>query len=213
MRYLYCLCIFFMLPLGLSAQKAPLRHGQLLIHLPDSSHEKAMPLLICFGGSMWATPHFLWEETPDQYFEKAIIVYSPCYVKGGKGLRKVELEVLAFLVQKGIKVSKTSICGFSSGGPDAMIAAEPEYYQAIGLIDCSPKANGRVQYCSNMIFSFRRNNWIFSDYYGAVVNFRPFNELISKIQKAGGYTEETDIQHKDYFQYFLNKFEQQLIGD
>lgn len=207
------LLLLFFLPLSGSTQARLIKRGQLLIHLPDSAKIKSMPLLICFGGSLWATPNYLLEETPKQYFDKAIIVYSPCYLKGGKGLKRLQIEMEILLEKEEIECSKVSICGFSSGGPDAMIADQPERYQAIGLIDCSPKANGRVQYSSNMIFSFRRNNWIYSDYYGAVVNFRPFEDLILKIRAAGGYTEETDVQHKQYFHYFLNKFEKKLIGD
>ncbi len=213
LRLLLCCWICSALPLSGSAQtKKPIKRSSLLIHLPDSVKEEAYPLLICFGGSMWADPQFLWEETPPQYFSKAIMVYSPCFIKGGKGLRRVELEIQAYLQQNNISISHTSVCGFSSGGPDAMIAEQPHRYKAIGLIDCCPRANGRVEYCSNMIFSYRRNSWVNSDYYGKVVNFKPFDELILKIKAAGGYTEESDIPHNEYFKYFLNKFEKELIG-
>ena len=196
-----------------AAAQQPIYHNKLLIHLPKDAKQKNYPVLIAFGGSMWATPQYLWKNTPISYFQKAILVYSPCYGKGGGNLRAVETDISKFLQERGIENKQYSICGFSSGGPDAMIAENPSKYRAIGLIDPSPVANGRVTYHPNMILSFRRNNWIYSDYYGEVVNFKPFNDLSERIRKAGGLVEEAEISHEAYFRYFLEKFELQLIGE
>lgn len=204
--------LFCQLYLTIPNNAQPILRGNLLIHLPSDATEKNYPVLIAFGGSMWATPQYLWKNTPKAYFNKAILVYSPCYIKGGGNLRKVEVELRQFFKEKGIKSDQYSICGFSSGGPDAMIAENPDRYRAIGLIDPSPVANGTVRHSPNMILSFRRNNWIYSDYYGQVVNFKPFNELSERIRHAGGIVEEADISHERYFSYFLEKFEKELIG-
>jgi hypothetical protein len=94
-----------------------------------------------------------------------------------------------------------------------MIVENPKEFRALGFIDPSPAANGTVRFSSNMILSFRRNNWINSDFYGKVVNFRHFNALSANIRNAGGIVEEADIFHDKYFAYFLNKFRKQLIGE
>jgi hypothetical protein len=210
--FLLSLCLLFC-QFQFKSDPKPILRGNLLIHLPTDATQKSYPVLIAFGGSMWATPQFLWKNTPNSYFEKAILVYSPCYTKGGGNLRKVESETRHFLKDKGIQSGQFSVCGFSSGGPDVMIAETPYRYRAIGLIDCSPVANGKVQYSANMIFSFRRNNWVNSDYYGKVVNFKPFNDLMEQIRRVGGCVEESDVSHEGYFRYFLEKFERELIGE
>lgn len=186
--------------------------GNKLICIPTDAKEIEYPMLIMFGGSMWATPRYMWENTPSDYFNKAILVYSPCYTHGGGKLKKLEAEVTAYLHQKGIKYKGKSVCGFSGGGPDAMIAENPKNYFALGFIDPTPVASGSVHYNSNMILSFRRNNWIYSDYYGKCVNFKDFNALSDKIRNAGGIVEEAEVSHEAYFRYFLEKYKNRLMG-
>ncbi len=213
MNKIWGLILLFCQNYELPPTPQPIEYGNLLIHLPPDAKEKSYPLLIAFGGSMWATPYYLWKHTPDTYFSKAILVYSPCFVKRGKGLRQVEADLCQFLKEQNIKEPAFySVCGFSSGGPDAMIAQNPSRFRCIGLIDPSPTANGRVEYSANMLLSFRRNNWIYSDYYGQVVNFTPFDELSAKIKAAGGKVEEAEVSHEKYFRYFLERFEEELIG-
>ena len=190
----------------------PINLGNLLISIPTDATDKDYPMLIMFGGSMWATPKFMWDNTPRDFFQKAILVYSPCYTHGGGNLKKVETELISYLQRKGITYKGKSVCGYSGGGPDAMIAENPKNYMALGFIDPTPVANGTVRYSSNMILSFRRNNWIYSDFYGKCVNFKDFNELSDRIRRAGGIVEEADVQHEAYFRYFLDKFRKQLIG-
>ncbi len=210
MWYFFLFCVLFF-PQTNDGPK-PERLGNKLISIPEDAKYKEYPILIIFGGSMWATTKFMWDNTPEDYFRNAIMVYAPCYTHGGGKLKKVEAEVIALLNSKGIKHKGKSVCGFSGGGPDAMIAENPQDYLALGFIDPTPVAQGKIIYSSNMILSFRRNNWIYSDYYGKVVNFRDFNALSDKIRKAGGIVEEAEVSHEDYFKYFLKKFRQELIG-
>ena len=209
----FLLSVLLMLQLEENRIPKPEYLGNLMISIPEDAEDKNYPMLIVFGGATWATPKFLWENTPEEYFNKSILVYSPCFTYGGGNLKKVVQNVSTHLQKKGIKYSSKSACGFSGGGPDVMIVENPKEFRALGFIDPSPAANGTVRYSSNMILSFRRNNWINSDFYGKVVNFRHFNALSSNIRNAGGIVEEADIFHDKYFAYFLNKFRKQLIGE
>lgn len=205
--YMYVLSLFN----GVAEIPQPIKFGNSLVNIPNDQTKKEFPLVIFFGGAAWATPQNLWDNTPEEYFKKAVLVYSPCYTYGGGNLKKLEKEVIAFLAKKNIKISTKSACGFSGGGPDAMIAEEPSKYKALAFIDPTPVANGVIKYSANMILSYSKNNWMFSDFYGKVVNFRDFEALSAKIKKAGGTAEETNIKHDVYFKYFLEKFIKQLI--
>jgi hypothetical protein len=212
MRHLIALLFLLLWNQSTFASPKLIELGNLSISMPDDADKKAYPMIILFGGSMWADKYFMINNTPESYFNSSIIVYSPCYDHGGGNLRIVEQKLNNFLIQKGIRYSSKSACGFSGGGPDAMIAENPKSYKALGFIDPCPVANGTIKFSSNMILSFNRSNWVNSDYFGKIVNFKHFNELSANIKKAGGTVEEAKVKHQPYFRYFLEKFKKQLIG-
>jgi hypothetical protein len=181
-------------------------HGNLLINLPEANPSRwSYPAIIVYGGSDYATPEFMWQKTPEQLLQKAIIAYSPCRHLGGERAEQIQYQLEWFVRQRGLSLSSLSLCGFSSGGPDAM-TSNPQRYKAIGLIDPVPVARHQVEYHSNMILSFRRLNWVNSEYYGKAVGYQPFEELIRQIRRAGGLVEEREVEHRNYVTYFFNTF-------
>lgn len=209
------LFFFLCLPLVLEAQQGKTHRlgGNIIVHVPAAAYQDPLPLLLVFGGSHYATPQFMWEQTPEDYFRDAILVYAPCYVKGGFGYRPIRERVESFLREEGLKVKQFSVCGFSSGGSDALLA-NPLDCHAIGLIDPVPETEGGpIRAHSNVILSFRRKNWIYSEQYGEAAGFAAFNRLAELLHRAGGTVEEAEVPHKDYPNYFFKRFREQLLGE
>lgn len=187
--------------------------GNIIVSVPKAARERPYPVVLVFGGSDYASPQFMWEQTPDVYFQEAIMIYAPCYVRGGFGFRPIMERVRYFLKDQTLYIKHISVCGFSSGGSDALLA-NPYEFKAIGLIDPVPVTEGSpIRPHHNTILSFYRQNWKYSESYGEAVQYRHFEELAHKIKQAGGLVEEPKIEHKAYPKYFFERFKGLLLGE
>ena len=204
----------------LSAQSAERKSGyethrlanNILVSVPPLARQQACPVILVFGGSHYATPQYMWEQTPGDYFDRAIMVYSACFVEGGLGLSMVLNRLNYFLKDQGLEAKHISVCGFSSGGSDALLA-DPGKFKCVGLIDPVPETKGGpLRPAPNTLLSFRRSNWATSDNYGQHTQYRHFEELARAVRQAGGIVEEPEIEHKIYPKYFFERFRKELLS-
>jgi hypothetical protein len=197
---------------GLPKDKAKLqKQGQMLIAIPE---EKAaeMPVLFIFGGMYYANPNFMLKNTPQELFEKAVLVFAPCRYEGGQGFDVYKKQLMKFLKKQGISIRELSVCGFSGGGPDALEAQGPDL-KVVGLIDAEPilpkKKGNRYP---NIINAFNKKNWFDNEAYGESSNYKYFDRFAAWTKKEGGLVEEAKVKHEFFPKYFLYKYRKRLLS-
>jgi len=197
---------------GLPKDKAKLqKHGQMLIALPKKQSAE-MQVLFIFGGIYYANPDFMLKNTPQELFEKAVLVFAPCRYEGGQGFDTYKKQLVTLLKKQGISIRALSVCGFSGGGADALEAQGPDL-KVVGLIDAEPilpkKKGNRYP---EIINAFNKKNWFDNETYGESSNYKYFEKFAHWTKKEGGLVEEAKVKHEWFPKYFLYKYRKRLLS-
>ena len=185
--------------------------GDLLISLPKAVKPK-LPLVLIFSGMYYATPKYMMDNTPVDFFQQAIVVFAPCRNVGGKGFEAARVQYERFLDKQGIGIKKLSVCGFSGGGPDAL-EADDEKLVFIGLIDPNPLLPKRQKELPrHVILSFNKANWSNVKFDESTTTHEAFDRLTAWARKKGVRIEENKVKHEWFTKYFLYKYRKKLLS-
>ena len=197
---------------GLSKTDATLyTQKELLITIPKAPKPE-LPLVLIFGGMFYATPEYMMKNTPEEFFQKAIVVFAPCRNVGGKGFLNVKTQYDSFLKKQGLRIKHLSVCGFSGGGPDALEAVD-EKLKFIGLIDPNPLAPRRTDELPRcVVLSFNKANWTDGPFDKENTTHQAFDRLSAWARKNGVRIEENKVKHEWFPKYFLYKFRKKLLS-
>jgi len=198
------------LPFGFSNNNVRfLREGDLLITIPKDSGKK-LPLLFVFGGLYYANPSFMSQQVPSTFFDKAIIVFAPCAQKGGLGYDFYMKRIRKILEKESVSIKKITVCGFSAGGPDALLAAGNDI-KVIGLIDPNPVIPLKNKAQGQIITSFNVANWHNNSPSLKMSLQKQFSDYANWTKKMGGTVEENSVSHEIFPKYFFYKYRNRLI--
>lgn len=186
-------------------------HGDLLLSLPNTLQAK-LPLVLIFGGMYYATPEYMMDNTPEEFFQKAVLVFAPCRNVGGKGFDVTRTQYEKFLDKKGISITNLSVCGFSGGGSDALEAVDDKLV-FIGLIDPNPLVPQRTsELPRQVVLSFNKANWTDVPFDEKTTTHEAFDRLSAWARKKGVRIEENKVKHEWFPKYFLYKYRKKLLS-
>jgi hypothetical protein len=184
--------------------------GQILITYPKQV-KSSLPLIMIFGGINYATPMFMMHNTPQIYFEKAILVFLPCKLAGGLGYKFYKRQVDNFIRNKNLAVESYSVCGFSGGGPD-VLSITGEKLHIIGLIDVVPAVPTLKLTFDKIINEYNKENWHDNSFYGKQTNYSKFTEFANWTKKEGGYAIDNSVKHELFPKYFFYRYRKVFLN-
>jgi hypothetical protein len=183
--------------------------GHMIITYPEAASKK-LPLIMIFGGIDYATPEFMMKNTPQIYFENAILVFAPCKMVGGLGFKFYKKQLDLFIAKKQLEFKNFSVCGFSGGGPDAM-SAEGEDINVLGLIDASPELPSQKPSFKKIINEFNVENWHDNSPDYKQTMEKKFRDFAEWTRVSGGEAVDNSLDHKLFPKYFLYRYRNILL--
>ncbi len=186
------------------------KQGQIIITYPEVNSRK-LPLIMIFGGIDYATPEFMMKNTPQTYFENAILVFAPCKMVGGLGFKFYKKQVDHFLSKNKLKFKNFSVCGFSGGGPDAL-ETYGEEINIIGLMDPSPELPVKKPTFKKIINEYNVENWHDNSPEYKQTMEKKFSDLADFTRDAGGEPIDNTLEHSLFPKYFLYRYRNILLN-
>jgi hypothetical protein len=199
------------IPFGFSKNEARLlKDGEALITVPNG-RRRNLPVLFVFGGLYYANPSFMTQQVPGSFFKKAVIVFAPCAQKGGFGYDFYMGRIRKMLEKEGITLGKVTVCGFSAGGPDAIIAKDKDI-KLIGLIDPNPVIPSQNKTKARIIAAYNIANWHDNSPALKMSIQKQFSDYAHWAKQKGGIVEENSVQHQIFPKYFFYRYRSRLLN-
>lgn len=183
--------------------------GHIIITYPEH-HSNKLPLIMIFGGIDYATPDFMMKNTPQTYFENAILAFAPCKMAGGLGFKFYKKQLDLFLKKNDLKFKNFSVCGFSGGGPDALDTYGEEI-NIVGLMDASPELPVKKPVFKKIINEYNVENWHDNSPDYRQTMEKKFKELADWTRETGGNPIDNSLQHELFPKYFLYRYRNILL--
>jgi hypothetical protein len=181
---------------GSATQYKTITDNGFIITIPDSGSKK-FDVVYIFGGMAYATPKWMFSQTPNSILLKNVVIFAPYTSKYSATKSKLS-EIIN---PKGIKTDSVSMLGFSAGALNVLYNFSKNL-KFVGLIDPSNKEELLdLDFGKNTYMVYNQSNW------GAYPRIKKdMGTMADNIQKKGGTAENVKISHKEIPAYFLKRF-------
>ena len=162
----------------------------------------AYPLIVVFGGISYATPKWIFAETPKDLLSMAMVAFVPYTMSYVNAKKRID----NYLQTKKIEVNTISIVGFSAGALNVQKVYE-KTFKFVGLIDPSSRSEYvSLPFSNNVSMVYNDSNW------GGYPEIKKTLPKLSKsIQDGGGDSEKVSLGHAKIPAYFFNKYKNQIV--